>query len=154
MITTDRLTQEIDELARKDMSWPNVERLNLLLSARRGLEEYYGDHRKERDWACRDHIDMATAMEWVMGMRNNDGSTGPHWTMDQTTQVLQQRGWNCEPAEFYAVINSLWSDYGKTAQKYGVDKIDYWADMAHDWLDDKDARQDKAARYYKDIVEH
>lgn len=55
-------------------------------------------------------------------------------------------------AEFYAIMNAVWSDYGKTAQKYGVDKPDFWADLAHDWLADSDANHNKAAIYYAKIA--
>ena len=59
-----------------------------------------------------------------------------------------QRGWRLDEAAFYAVMNSLWSDYGATIQRRGMDSTDLWADLARDWL------CDKAARYYADIVEH
>ncbi len=55
---------------------------------------------------------------------------------------------------FYAVMNSLWSDYGATIQRRGMDSTDLWADLARDWLCDEDARRDKAASYYADIVAH
>ncbi len=50
-----------------------------------------------------------TAETWVRDMQNADGSNGEHWSYDQTTQVLKQRGIGCEPAEFYAIMNAMWS---------------------------------------------
>lgn len=76
------------------------------------------------------------------------------WTMDQTTIVLRQKGYDHKPCEFYAVMNSLFSDYGKTVAKHGLDKPDFWAEMAHDWLDDLDAEEGKVGRYFRDIVRH
>jgi hypothetical protein len=46
------------------------------------------------------------------------------------------------------------SDYGKVAKKYGVDKADFYADLAKAWLDDKDAVPGKAMIYYDCIVQH
>ena len=62
-------------------------------------------------------------MKWVQKMKNSDGSTGEHWSFDQTYQLMKQRNIDCEPAEFYAAMNMLWSDYGKVAEKFGADLI-------------------------------
>lgn len=97
-------------------------------------------------------MDRETAKEWVRGMKNSDGSSGEHWSFEQTSQVMRQKGIDCNPAEWYAIMNAVWSDYGKIAEKYGVDKVDFWADLTKAWLMDKDAHADKAALYYECIV--
>lgn len=92
------------------------------------------------------------AEEWTARMENADGTRGPHWTMEQTSQVMKQRGINCDAAEFYAAMNMMYSDYCMEARKFGVDKPEFYADMAKAFLDDKDAGEDKLARYYECIV--
>lgn len=92
------------------------------------------------------------AQHWIRKMKNADGSSGEHWTYDQTTQVMKQRNIDCEPVEFYAVMNMLWSDYGKVAEKFGVSNVDYWAELAKAFLMDMDAEPDKLALYYECIV--
>ncbi len=111
---------------------------------------------KEHGYASSDvmPLDRKTAQRWVQNMESSTGAKGEHWSYDQTTQIMKQRGLECDPAEFYAIMNAMWSDYCKTAQKYGVDNVDFWADMAHAWLDDRDAMPEKASRYYEYIVEH
>lgn len=99
-------------------------------------------------------FDKETAMQWTRGMENEDGSTGPHWSPEQTKQLLTQRGLDCDPWEFYAIMNAIYSDDFKVAKKYGVNSIDYYVDRAKAWLDDKDAMPDKAARYFEYIVKH
>ena len=95
------------------------------------------------------------AEEWTRGMENEDGTRGPHWTMDQTDKVMSQRGVTCDPVQFWVAMNMMYSDYCKIFQKYGVgDKIDFYADMAKEFLDDKDAAPDKLARYFECIVRH
>ena len=37
-------------------------------------------------------FDRETAIHWAEHMQNADGSTGPHWTMDQTSAVADARG--------------------------------------------------------------
>lgn len=92
------------------------------------------------------------AQQWVRKMKNADGSTGEHWTYDQTTQVMKQRNIDCEPAEFYAAMNMLWSDYGKVAEKFGVSNVEYWAELSKAFLMDKDAEDEKLMLYYECIV--
>lgn len=94
------------------------------------------------------------AAEWTKGMENEDGTHGPHWTMEQTDKVMSQRGVKCDPVQFWVTMNMIYSDYCRVFQKYGVgDKIDFYADMAKAFLDDKDAMPDKLARYYAYIVQ-
>lgn len=93
------------------------------------------------------------AKQWVASMIDQDGHRGGHWTFEQTSSVLKQRDLDCEPAEFYAILNALYSDYSKVAKKHGVDGTEFWADMAEAWLDDDDACENKAAMYYDCIVE-
>ena len=151
MIDIESLCHEIDEILECPMNWCNIERLNLLLSTRHKLDKYQDQHKDEHE--DRHKLDEHTVKKWVDSMRHTaDSGAGPHWTIDQTSQILQQRGWQFDRHEFYAIMNAMWSDYGKTAQKYGVDKSDYWADVAHDWLSDQDAVHDKAAIYYYEIA--
>lgn len=78
----------------------------------------------------------------------------PRWTMEQTSAVMAQNGYYHNPCEFWVVMNMLFSDYGKTLIKNNMDKPEIWAAMAHDFLDDPDARSDKVGRYWRDIVKH
>lgn len=94
-----------------------------------------------------------TAAEWVKSMENSDGSSGEHWTFEQTHQLLKQKGFNLDPVEFYATMNMLWSDYGSISKKYGSDNPDFWAEMAKAFLLDKDAKEGKLMLYYDCIVD-
>lgn len=94
------------------------------------------------------------AEEWTSKMQNEDGSKGPHWSMDQVEQIMRQKNIDCEPAEFYAVLNAVYSDYSEVAQKHGVNKQDFYLDMAKAFLEDKDANKNKVAAYYLYVVKH
>lgn len=94
------------------------------------------------------------AERWAAAMVNSDGSKGAHWNMDQTKQVMMQRGLDCDPVEFYAVMNAVYSDYAAVAKKHEVNNIDFYIDMAKAWMHDDDAMDGKAARYYQYIVKH
>lgn len=99
-------------------------------------------------------LDEHTAKEWMSHMKNTDGTTGPHWTLEQVRQVMSQRGLDCDPVEFWAAMNMVYSDYYSVAKRHDMGgKIDFYVDMAKAFLDDKDARPDKLARYYDSIVD-
>lgn len=102
----------------------------------------------------RDLTDQEAKM-WTSNMQNVDGTNGPHWTLDQAKQVMTQRGINCNPAEFWVALNIIYSDYCKVAKKHNVgNSIDFYADMAKAFLDDKDAGPDKLVKYYQFVVKH
>lgn len=92
------------------------------------------------------------AEQWMRHMRNEDGTVGGHWSMEDAKNVMEQRGFQCDPYEFAAVLNAVYSDYSKVLKKYGAESLDLYADLAHAWLMDSDAKPNKAALYYECIV--
>lgn len=97
-------------------------------------------------------LDEETVRDWMARLRNTDGSTGPHWTMEQTTQVMRQKGVECDPLEFWAAMNMMYSDYLPVAKKANANNIDFYVNLAKAFLDDKDAAKGKLAHYYEYIV--
>lgn len=99
------------------------------------------------------HPEMAK--EWTRNMMNEDNSRGAHWKIEQVKQVMQQKDLKFDPWEFFAIINALYSDFCKVFKKHGMNEnIEFYADLAEAWLDDKDAVKNKAAMYYECIVKH
>lgn len=92
------------------------------------------------------------AEEWTKSMKNEDGTKGPHWTMEQTKQVMAQKGIECDPLEMFVILNAMYSDYCAVLKKYGMNKMDVYVDLACAWLNDADAVPNKAAAYYQYIV--
>ena len=93
------------------------------------------------------------AKEWADKMENADGTAGPHWRIEQTEQVRNQRGISCNPIEFWITINMIYSDYSNVFKIYGVrEKIFLYADMAQAFLQDKDANPEKLKLYFEYIV--
>ena len=80
-------------------------------------------------------------------MVNEDGTTGPHWTVDQTTSVARQNGIAFDKFNEYDwnyVMNMVYSDY------YGAINNDTssYVRVAKKFIDDKDAPQGKALTYF------
>ncbi len=100
-------------------------------------------------------LNLEMAERWMNDLKNEDGTDGPHWTLDQAKQVMAQRRFDCDPVDFWAALNMVYSDYSKVAKMHGVgDKIDFYADMAKAFLKDKDAQPDKIGRYFAYVAEH
>lgn len=116
------------------------------------------DMKKEKQFRGRasseEGLDERTAHEWSKKMKNADGSMGAHWTKEQVKPYMQNVGYQGDEIEFWIIMNAMYSDYCKVAKKYGVDRPEYYAEIAKAWLDDKDAVPDKAAAYYECIVKH
>lgn len=95
------------------------------------------------------------AQEWVQKMKNADGTTGPHWTMEKTEEARAQRGISCDPLAFWVAMNMIYSDYAKVAEKVNANSMDFYVYMAKAFLEDEDARNqggEKLARYYEYVV--
>ena len=91
------------------------------------------------------------AEEWLLNMQNEDGTTGPHWSLDETNAYrpaeVSEYCWEC-------AMNMMYSDYYSVAIAYGVNSPEFYADLARAFLFDKDAKspRDKMAAYYNCIV--
>ncbi len=139
-----------------ETSYENCERIILLKEALKCLEE----EPKEADYAGNGRDDGEEGplkkdqiVGWVGAIKNADGTHGGHWTMEQTEQARKQRSIDCDPVEFYAAMNMMYSDYCKVAEKVGASSVDFYAYMAKAFLEDKDARPHKLSRYYRFIAE-
>ena len=95
------------------------------------------------------------ARRWTEHMENDDGSMGAHWTLEQATAVANSIGVHVDPWVWYAALNMEYSDGFAVAQKYGLDRPEYYADLAKALLFDKDGGgpEAKIAGYYHGIVE-
>ena len=105
--------------------------------------------------ADHDGFTREDAERWVQHMQNADGSAGPHWTQEQTAAVAGSVGvHDVDPWAWYAAMNMMYSDYWESAMRYGVDRPEYYADLAKEFLFDKDAGgpEQKLAAYYHSIA--
>lgn len=100
----------------------------------------------------RDELTKEKAEEWTAAMQNEDGTRGPHWSMEQVKQAMAQKGIKADLIQFYLALNMMYSDYCAVAKKMNVNNIDFYIGMAKAFLDDKDAGEDKLMRYYKYVV--
>lgn len=119
-------------------------------------EDYRRDRRDYGEPEMFTHKDMET---WKSMMKNEDGTRGEHFRSEEVKRACQQAGIDCEEFGedvFCLAMNMMYSDYCKVAKKYGVDRPEYYADLAKAFLRDKDfdgKPEEKLYLYYKTIVE-
>ena len=92
-------------------------------------------------WSALDGFTEQDATAWSAMLRNEDGTTGPHWGVDQTTAVAESMGMTWEKVSrpcWWITMNMMYSDYSGVAEKYGVFTVLFYADMARAFLMDKD----------------
>ena len=93
------------------------------------------------------HFNEELLNEALECLINDDGSNSPKWTLDQTDSVASGAGFNFNKYNNYDycyVMNMLYSDYCKVLG----DSYNSYAKMTDKFLNDKDAPEGKALRYY------
>lgn len=94
------------------------------------------------------HLSEEIARHWVDCMENGDGTKGPHWSAEQTSQVLRDKNYKFNTWDWYAALNMVYSDYYNS--KFDTPT---YIELARQWLDDKDMPKDKIVRYYYFVKE-
>lgn len=109
-------------------------------------------HSRDRDYDhdASDHmhepITEHKARKWVEKM-----TTGEKYKPEITEQMRASFCPDCDKWEFYVAMNAMYADYRKTAQEMGMDKADFYARHARDFIQDDDAAPGKVARYMETI---
>lgn len=104
------------------------------------------------------HFDEEHARYAVEGMENEDGTKGPHWTVEETTSVANQMGINLKSEkhnkwDWFVAMNMIYSDFYKAVVAMtGSANTKYFAELAKAWLCDKDISEGKMWHYYVYIL--
>lgn len=92
---------------------------------------------------------------WMENLQNEDGTKGPHWSLEDVKSIIKQRSLQVDPIRLWVGMNVEYSDNVMVNRKYGVDKQEYYLESAiAKWLNDKDAVDDKEAAYFMHVVKH
>ena len=111
----------------------------------------------EMEYGKMSHKDIEN---WKRHLKNQDGTTGEHFKKEQVMQAARQIGVNpeenCNQHILGLVMNMRYSDYCAVAKKFGLDRPDFYAELAKAFLNDKDFEgepEEKVYLYYKCIAE-
>lgn len=136
----EKLRERLHELMERPVTLGNVEEVRLYAKTIRALEKL----------ECGETFTKEDALYWVEHMENSDGTTGAQWTMDETSAMAKSMGVYLPGCIWFATVNMMRSDYCLVARKHGVDKPEFYADMAEAFLFDEDAGEpeEKISAYY------
>ena len=148
-ITGEALEREIEWIKTCPATRENMRCYAALLTIRHRIGEYGKEEEHEHY-----RLTMDDARQWAEKMQNADGTRGPHWTIAQTEQVKRENGMRCNAAEFFAIMNAIYSDFCVALKECGISEHNTacYAKLAHAWINDQDAEEGKAKRYFEFIV--
>ena len=128
--------------------------------------DYEYDRHERRHKAERHHkkgelrLTKADIKHWKHMLKNGDGSTGEHFTMEHMREVIHHIGANFEEydeMELCMTANMLYSDLCEALRPMVPKEKEamVYANMAKDWLEDDDGPEgsEKLALYYYCIVD-
>ena len=143
----EQLKEQMNEIMERPVTLGRAEEVMVYVDAICALRRMDG-HDEDEGFTEED------AKAWTAKMENEDGTTGPHWTMGQTDAVANVAGVHVDKLTFWACLNMMYSDYYSVAAKYGLDRPEFYADLAKAFLMDKDAggAEAKMAGYYHGVV--
>lgn len=144
-----KLHERLHKLIDEPLTLGHIEEAGIIAGLLCSLDALHGEHAET--------FTEADARAWVSEMENEDGSTGEHWTQEQTTAAARSIGVDAQAlgaSAWYAAMNMIYSDYCAVAREYGVDRPDYYAKMARAFLMDRDGggAEKKIAAYYRCVA--
>jgi hypothetical protein len=89
-------------------------------------------------------INKEKAEKWVEKML----PIGEYWSLDEINSTMKELGYNDDEIDFYIVANMMRNDYNDVTKDDEMLALK----LAHDWLNDKDARDYKLYNYWKYVV--
>lgn len=94
------------------------------------------------------HFNEEHARKAVMKMENEDGTRGPHWSLEETSALASQYGISLSGKfnryDWFVALNMVYSDYYKVLLNItGSNNIKHYIEFAKAWLNDKDIDKEK-----------
>ena len=99
------------------------------------------------------HFNEEQARKAVNKMENEDGTRGPHWSLEETTSLANQFGINLNNKfnryDWFVALNMIYSDYYKVLVNItNSNTPKHYVEFAKAWLNDKDIDEGKMWYYY------
>lgn len=146
MWTVEAIREAREQIVQCPQTLGNVRDFALMSIALDALDE---------DYEGGEAITMEQAQAWVDHMDNADTSRphGGRWTYAEATELGHKLGVpDDQMIAFFVALNMIWSDYGPVISAAGNNTPDFYGKMARAFIDDKDARPHKVARYMRAIA--
>lgn len=102
------------------------------------------------------HFNEEHARKAVSKMENEDGTRGPHWSIEETTTLANQYGISLgnrfNRYDWFVALNMVYSDYYKVIINItNSNSTKHFVELAKAWINDKDIN-DKPAKENDEII--
>lgn len=99
------------------------------------------------------HFNEEHARKAVSKMENEDGTRGPHWSIEETTTLANQYGVSLgnrfNRYDWFVALNMVYSDYYKVIiSMTNSNSTKHFVELAKAWINDKDIDEGKMWYYY------
>ena len=103
------------------------------------------------------HFNEEHARKAVSKMQNEDGSRGPHWSLEETTSIAGQYNVKLNDRfnkyDWFVALNMIYSDYFKVITTItNQNNIRHFVEFAKAWLNDRDVDEGKMWYYYIYVI--
>lgn len=110
-------------------------------------------HTKAYEYKNGPHFNEEYALKAVSKMENEDGSHGPHWSLEETTSVAKQYDVSFTNKfnryDWFVALNMVYSDYYKVIVSItNSANVKNFVEFTKAWLNDKDVEEGKMWYYY------
>lgn len=122
------------------------------------LKGYTTNEDHEKNEYDKKHMSMKEIAEkWTKGMKNEDGTSGPHWSLAETKEIAEKHKMTkYDEYAWYVTMNMMYSDYYKVIEKMNADPVSFACYMSDAFLGDADSvpANKKVEEYFEHIVKH
>jgi hypothetical protein len=151
----EQIKEQLHEIMERPVTLGHAEEVTVYANAICTLYKLGDDHFRES--AKMMEFTEGDAKEWTANMQNADGTTGPHWSMDQTSAIADGMGVQGTDIPRWAwgvTMNMMYSDYYPVAVEFGLNRPEFYAALAKAFLLDKDGPgpEQKLMAYYEHIA--
>lgn len=151
----EQIKEQLHEIMERPVTLGHAEEVTVYANAICTLYKLGDDHFRES--AKMMEFTEGDAKEWTADMQNADGTTGPHWSMDQTSAIADGMGVQETDIPRWAwgvTMNMMYSDYYPVAVEFGLNRPEFYAALAKAFLLDKDGPgpERKLMEYYEHIA--
>lgn len=151
----EQIKEQLHEIMERPVTLGHAEEVTVYANAICTLYKLGDDHFRES--AKMMEFTEGDAKEWTANMQNADGTTGPHWSMDQTSAIadgMDVQGTDIPRWAWGVTMNMMYSDYYPVAVEFGLNRPEFYAALAKAFLLDKDGPgpEQKLMAYYEHIA--
>lgn len=139
----------VSDIAYSDTS--NKERMERMNAVYYQMADYIREHNPE---AYEDFVKQAEKVVYEISCSDAKAivrrmmPAGERWSYENIKDYLDSKGLADQAMYYYLVMNMCYNDFRRTADRYGLDRADFYFDLAYDFINDEDGCDFKVEKYF------